>query len=94
MTITDYTDRVTAVPETDTAIASQSSLTKVIASSDNFKDVCGELIGMGQNRPVQRPPLSLTFCGEHFSTPQTLAVTVILPHTVTLQCLSLPYCWQ
>ena len=67
---------------------------KVFTSGGTFQDVCCELIGMGQNRPVQRPPLSLTFCGEHVSTPQTLAVTVILPHTVTLQCLSLPYCWQ
>ena len=28
------------------------------ASGGSFQDVCGELIGIGQNRPVQRPPFS------------------------------------
>ena len=57
---------VVPVPEIDTTVACQSSYTKVFASGGSFQDVCGELIGMGQNRPVQRPPLSLTFCGELF----------------------------
>ena len=54
------------VPEIDTTVACQSSYTKVFASGGSFQDVCGELIGVSQNRPVQRPPLSLTFCGERF----------------------------
>ena len=49
---------VVPVPEIDTTVACQSSYTK--ASGGSFQDVCGELIGMGQNRPVQRPPLSLS----------------------------------
>ena len=55
---------VVPVPEIDTTVACQSSYTQVFASGGSFPDVCGELIGVGQNRPVQRPPLSLTFCGE------------------------------
>ena len=55
---------VAPVPEIDTTVASQSSYTKVFASGGTFQDVCGKLIGVGQNRPVQIPPLSLTFCGE------------------------------
>ena len=46
-----------------------SSYTKVFASCVSFQDVCGELFGMGQKRPVQRPPLFLTFCGERFGCP-------------------------
>ena len=45
------------VPETDTTVASQSSYTKVFASGGSFQDVCGELIGVGQDRPSQRPSL-------------------------------------
>ena len=54
------------VPEIDTTVACQSSYTKVFTSGGSFQDVFGELIGVGQNCPVQRPPLSLTFCGELF----------------------------
>ena len=43
--------------------------TKVFASGGSFQDVCGELIGVGQNRPVQKPPLFLTFYGERFGCP-------------------------
>ena len=39
---------------------------------------------MGHSRPVQRPPLSLTFCGDRFDTPQTLTFAVILPRTPSL----------
>ena len=39
---------------------------KVFAGGGSFQDVCGELIGMGQNRPVQKTPLSLIFCWERF----------------------------
>ena len=70
------------------------SYTKVFASGGSFQDVCGELIGMGENRPVQRPPLSLTFCGERFATPQTLTFAVILPRIVTSRRSSLLDCWQ
>ena len=57
------------VRETDTTVASQSSYTKVFASGGSFQDVCDELIGVGQNCPVERPPLSLTFCEERFGCP-------------------------
>ena len=46
---------VVSVPEIDTTVVCQSSYTKVFASGGSFQDVCGELIRMGQNRPVQRP---------------------------------------
>ena len=46
-----------------------------------FKDSCGELIGMGENRLVQRP-LSLTVCWEWFAYLQTLTFAVILPCAV------------
>ena len=51
--------------------------------------MCGELIGVGQNRPAQRPPLPLTFCGERFATTQTLTFAVIVPRTVTFRRSSL-----
>ena len=44
------------VPEIDTTVASQSSYTKIFASVGSFQDVCGDLIGVGQDRPVQNPP--------------------------------------
>ena len=47
--------------------------------------MCGELIGMGQNCPVQRPPLSLTFCGKRFTTTQTSTFAEVLSCTVTLR---------
>ena len=53
--------------EIDTTVACQSSYTKVFASDGNFHDVCGKLIGVGQNRPLQRPLLSV--CGERFRCP-------------------------
>ena len=55
--------RSTVVPvlEIDTTVACQSSYAKVFASGGSFQDVCGELIGVGQNRPVQRLPFSLIF---------------------------------
>ena len=56
------------VPVTDTTVACQSSYTKVFASGGS-QDVRGELTGVGQTRPVQRPPLSLTFRGERFGCP-------------------------
>ena len=77
------------VPETDSTVASQSSYTKVFASDGSFLDVCGELIGVGQNRPAHRSPLSLTFCGERFAT-----FSVILPCTVTLRRSSMPDYWR
>ena len=54
---------VAPVPEIDTTVASQSSYTRVFASGGSFQDVCGELIGVGENRPVQRPPLSYLLWG-------------------------------
>ena len=60
---------VLPVTEIDATTACQSSYTKVFASGSNFQDVCGEFIGMGQTRPVKRPPLSLTFCRERFGYP-------------------------
>ena len=45
------------VPEIDTTVASQSSDTKVLASGGSFQDVCGELIEVVQDRPVQNPKL-------------------------------------
>ena len=60
---------VVPVPEIDTIVACQSSYTKVFARGGSFQDVCGELVGVGQIRPVQRRPLSLTFCREHFGYP-------------------------
>ena len=42
---------VVPVPEIDTTVACQSSY-----GGGSFQDVSGELIGVGQNRPVQRPP--------------------------------------
>ena len=56
-------------PENDKNVASQSSYTKVFASGGRFQDVFGELIRVGQNRSVQRPPLSLTFCAVRFGCP-------------------------
>ena len=44
------------VPEVDTTAASQSSCTKVLARGGSFRDVCGELIGVIQDHPVQSPP--------------------------------------
>ena len=44
---------VVPVPEVDTAVECQSSYTKVLASGGDFQDVYGELIGMGQNRPLR-----------------------------------------
>ena len=41
----------------------------VFASGGSFQDVCGELIGLGKIRPVQRPLLSRTICGERFRCP-------------------------
>ena len=41
--------------------------------------VVAKMSGMGQNRPVQRPRLSLTFCGERFATLQTVIFALILP---------------
>ena len=70
------------VPEFDTIVASQSSYTKAFASGGSFQDVCGELIGVDQDHPVQSPPfIWLTFCGKRFATPQTLIFAVIVPHT-------------
>ena len=43
--------------------------------------------GWGQNRPVQTPPLPLTFCGERFATPHTLTFAVILPLYSLRHCL-------
>ena len=60
---------VVPVPEIDPTVACQSTYTKVFTSGGSFQDVCGELIWVGQNGPVQRPPLSLTFCGEHLGYP-------------------------
>ena len=57
MTIADYTERA-LVPEIDTTVASQSSYMKVFTSNVSFQDVCGELIGMVQVYPVQRPPFT------------------------------------
>ena len=54
---------VIPVPEIDTSVACQSSYTKVFASGSSFQDVCGEFIGLSQNRPVQRPSLFLTSVG-------------------------------
>ena len=70
------------VPETDTTVASQSCYSKVFASGGSFQDVCGELIGVDQDHPVQSPSfIWLTFCGKRFATPQTLIFAVIVPHT-------------
>ena len=74
------------VPETDTTVASQSSYMKVFAYGGSFKDVCGELIGMGQNRPVQRPLLSLTFCGKRFATLLILTFAAILSRSTSVWC--------
>ena len=82
------------VSETDTTDASQSSYAKIFASGGSFQDVCDELIGVGQNRPVQRPSLFLTFCGERFAISQTMTFAVILPRTVTLRQSLLPDCWN
>ena len=60
---------VVPVPEIDTTVACQSRYTMVFASGGSFQDVYGELIGVGQIRPIQRPPLSLTFCWERFGYP-------------------------
>ena len=60
---------VVPAPKIDTTVACQSSYTEVFASGGSFQDVCGELIRVGQNHPVQRSPLSLTFCGERFGCP-------------------------
>ena len=42
----------------DTSVACQSRYTKVFDSGGSFQNACGELIGVVQPRPVQRPPLS------------------------------------
>ena len=60
---------VVPVPEIDTAVAHQSSYMKVFANGGSLQDVYSKLIGVGENRPVQRPPSSLTFFGEHFGYP-------------------------
>ena len=88
-----HCDRQSDRFQTDTTVSSQSSYTKVFASGGSFQDECDELIGVGQNRSLQRP-LSLAVCGERFATPQTLTFAVILPRTVTLRRSSLPDCWQ
>ena len=44
------------VPEIDTTVASQSGYTKVLASGGSFQAICGQLIGVVQDRPVQSPP--------------------------------------
>ena len=64
MTITDYTESalrsaIGLAPEIPTTVASQSSDTKVLASGGSFRDVCGELIEVVQDRPVHRPPVYL-----------------------------------
>ena len=46
------------VPDSDTTVASQSSFMKVRASGGSFQDVCGELIVVVQDRPVQIPPFT------------------------------------
>ena len=51
---------VVPVPETDATVASQSSYSKVFASGGSYQDVCGELVGVVQDRPAQSPPLILT----------------------------------
>ena len=94
VTITDYTEKALA---TSSRTGSWNwhhrckpiYCTKVFASGGSFQDVCGELIGVGQNRPVQRP-LFLTFCGERFATSQTLTFAVIPPRAVTLLASSPP----
>ena len=93
-TLSGNSDSVVPVPEIDTTVACRSSYSKVFTSGDSFQDLCCELIGVGQNCPVQKPPLSLTFCGKWFATPQTLTFAVTLPCTITFRCSSLPDCWQ
>ena len=44
------------VSKVDTTVESQPSYTKVFASDGSFQDVCGELIGVVLDRPVQSPP--------------------------------------
>ena len=80
---------VEPVPETDFAVASQFSYMKVFASGGSFPDVCDELIGMGQNRPVKRPLSLLAFCGGEFRYP-----TDTLSRAVTLRRSPLTDCWQ
>ena len=70
----------------------QLSNTKIFARGGSFQDMCGELRGTGQNRPVQRPPLPLTFYGERFATLETL--TVAVPRTPNFQHSWLPDCRQ
>ena len=59
---------VRPVPETDTTVASQSS-PKVLASGGSFKGVYGELIGVVQDRPVQRSTFISNLLWEAFSYP-------------------------
>ena len=46
---------IRSVPEIDTIVASQYSYMNVIVSGGSFQDVCGELIGVVQDHPVQSP---------------------------------------
>ena len=58
---------IVPVPYIDTLVASQSSYTKVLASGGSFQDVCGELIGVVQDSPVQSLPFISIFHPRHYS---------------------------
>ena len=82
------------MPEIDTTVASQSIYTKALASGDNFREVCGEVIVMGQDRPIQSPPLISNLLWGAFCYPTDIDFRGNQTPYFTLWCLSLPDCWQ
>ena len=82
------------VPKIDTTDASQSSFTKVVASCNSFQDVCGKLIGVVQNRPVQSPSSISNLLWGAFRYPTDIDFRSNHAPYFNLQRLSLPTCWQ
>ena len=67
------------VPLIDTTVAG-SSYTKVLASGTSFQDVCGELIGVVQVRPVQSPTFipNLLWAAFRYPTDTDIDIAILL----------------
>ena len=70
----------------DTAVAGQTSCTKVFASGGSFQDVCGELIGVVQGHSVQNTPFISNLLCKCLATLQALPFAELLPHTSLCGC--------
>ena len=84
------------VPEIDTTVASQSGYTKVLASGGSFQAICGQLIGVVQDRPVQSPPFvsEANLLWKAFRYPTDIDFRSNQTEYFPLHSLSLPECWQ